>query len=244
MSLRSSAIAGARSLLRRFDIRLVRDRAMRDPVRLLLLKAREMGVGTILDVGANTGQFAQEVFGAGWDGTIVSFEPIGEPHARLAENARSRPAWIVPPPVAIGASEAVTQINVSENIVSSSLLPVGAASTEVLGETQYVRTETIRVRRLDDAADPAWPSPYAIKADTQGFELEVMKGAPETLRRTRVLMLEMSLARLYEGGARLGELYGFVEDAGFRCIALTEGFADYDRNEVLQVDGIFVRDGA
>ena len=55
-------------------------------------------------------------------------------------------------------------------------------------------------------------------------------------------MIEMSLAPLYEGGARFGELYAHCEDAGFRCIALTEGFSDYQHNEVLQVDGIFVRD--
>ena len=70
----------------------------------------------------------------------------------------------------------------------------------------------------------------------------MLKGGLEVLGRTEVIMTEMSMAPLYEGGARFGELYTFIEDAGFRCIALTEGFADYDRNEVLQVDGVFVRD--
>ena len=146
--------------------------------------------------------------------------------------------------MALGSEPSETEINVSENLVSSSLLPVGTASTDVLDETRYVRTERIAMRRLDDVLDSAWPAPFAIKTDTQGYDLEVLKGAPETLKNTKVLMVEMIMAQLYDGGARFPDLYGFIQDAGFRCIALTEGFADYEMNEVLQVDGIFIRDGA
>ena len=242
MSVRDSAVSVVRHVLRRFDARVVRDRPMRDPVRLLLLKAQELGVRTILDVGANAGQFASETFEAGWHGEIVSFEPIAVNHQRLVAAAQSNARWIVAPAVALGSQAGTSEINVSENLVSSSLLPIETTTTSVVRETRYVRTETIEVRRLDDVLDPAWPGPFAIKTDTQGFDLEVLKGAPETLKQARVLMIEMSMAPLYEGGARFCDLCTFIEDAGFRCIALTEGFADYARNEVLQVDGVFVRD--
>lgn len=232
----------ARRLAGRFGVRLVRDRAMRDPVRLLSFKASERKVATILDIGANTGQFGAELLEGGWAGQLVSFEPIGEAHSQLMARAAAHGGrWAVPSAMAIGSENGETAINVSANIMSSSLLPVGEASTSVVAETAYTRTETIQVRRLDDVIDPSWPGPFAMKLDTQGFELEVVRGATETLKRTEVIMAEMSLARLYEGGARFAELYRAIEDAGFRCIALTEGFADYDRNEVLQVDGVFVR---
>ena len=243
MSVRNAAVAGARRILRRFDAKLVRDRPMRDPVRLAVLKGHALGAKTIIDVGANVGQFASETFAAGWQGGIVSFEPIKQNHEELTRAAAAlNGRWTVAAPMALGAASGETEINVSENMVSSSLLPVGAASTDVLPSTRYLRTETIAVRRLDDVLEPALPGPFVIKTDTQGFDLEVLKGSPETLKNTKVLMIEMILAPLYEGGCRFGDLFNFCEDAGFRCIALTEGFADYDRDEVLQVDGVFVRD--
>lgn len=240
--LRDLLYSRTRRLAGRFGVRLVRDRPMRDPVRLMRAKAGERNVGTILDIGANTGQFGAELLQAGWSGKLVSFEPIAEARDQLKARAAGHgERWIIPPAMAIGSASGETAINVSANIVSSSLLPVGEASTSVIAETAYTRTETIQVRRLDEVVDPAWPGPFAMKLDTQGFELEVVRGATETLKRTQVIMVEMSLAPLYDGGARFADLYRAIEDAGFRCIALTEGFADYERNEVLQVDGVFVR---
>lgn len=240
--MRDLLYARSRRLAGRFGIKLVRDRPMRDPLRLLQTKAGERSVATILDIGANTGQFGAELLKAGWPGGLVSFEPIAEAHEQLRLRAASHGhRWIVPTAMAIGSANGETTINVSANIVSSSLLPVGEALTSVIAETGYTRTETIQVRRLDDVIDSAWPGPFAMKLDTQGFELEVVRGATETLKRTEVIMVEMSLAPLYDGGARFADLYREIENAGFRCIALTEGFADYARNEVLQVDGVFVR---
>lgn len=243
MSARDQVVAMVRKALRSFDVRLVRDRPMRDPVRLISLKARELGCRTVLDVGANIGQFGEELLRTGWNGKLVSFEPIAANHAALEVCAARFPNWSVAPAMALGAVEARADINVSENMVSSSLLPVGRASTDVLDETRYTRSEPVMVRRLDDVIQPSWPAPFAIKTDTQGFELEVLRGAPNTLSNARVLMVEMSMAPLYEGGAQFASLYSFIENAGFRCIALTEGFADCARNEVLQVDGVFVRNG-
>jgi hypothetical protein len=80
-----------------------------------------------------------------------------------------------------------------------------------------------------------------MKVDTQGFEMEVLKGAPQTLAQTSVLMLEMSLAPLYEGGARFGELFDYVIGQGFACIGIHRGFCDLEAMEMLQVDGLFAR---
>ena len=232
----------ADKVLRRFGIRLKRDRAMRDPIRLFVLKANELGAATILDVGANKGQFASEVFREGWMGDLVSFEPVTETHGRLTQSASANPHWFVSSPMALGATAGTAEINVAGNLVSSSLLEVAAASTNRNAGTRRVRTETVAVRRLDDTIEPSWAAPFALKVDAEGFDLEVLKGATNTMRNTKVIMVEMCLAPLHEGGARFGDLAKFIEDAGFRCVSLTEnGFADYEQNEVLAVDGVFVK---
>jgi FkbM family methyltransferase len=215
---------------------------MRDTVGLFLLKCRELGVRTIFDVGANRGQFGGDVIARGWTDRLVSYEPIGVCHAELAQAASKTPNWIVAPPMALGRMAQEANINVSENLMSSSLLPVSRASTDVAMETRYVRTEKIVVSTLDEVRDAQWEQPFGLKIDTQGFELEVLEGGSQTLELVEVILLEMSLAHLYSGGAQFDELFSYCVNRGFRCIALNEGFSDPRNNEMLQVDGVFVRD--
>ncbi len=241
MNARTMLERSANNFLSRFDVSLKRNRPMRDPVQLFLLKARELGAATILDIGANRGQFASEIFASGWNGDLVSFEPVAETHRSLSQAASANPHWFVHPPIALGSKAATAEINVAGNLVSSSLLRISSASTDANPQTRCVRTETVSVRPLDEVVQPSWVAPFALKTDTEGFELEVLRGGSKTLSRTRVIMIEMCLTPLHEGGAHFGDLVNFIRDAGFRCIALTEGFSDYDRNEVLAVDGVFVR---
>lgn len=217
-------------------------RTIRDPVKLLVNKAAELETRTILDVGANVGQFGSAIRKLGYAGAIVSFEPLSAAHNRLTKVASGDPAWYVAPRMALGEANGVSIINVSHNLASSSLLQVEQRSVTAAPLSGYCSTEEVPVNRLDEVIDPGWSGPYAMKLDTQGFELHVLRGAPNTLGRTKVVMVEMSLAPLYAGGASFLDVYRFFEDNGFRCITLTHGFADHERNELLQMDGVFVRD--
>ena len=227
--------------LRPFGLRLETRRAVRDPVRLLCLKMNELGVETVLDIGANVGQFVGELRREGWQGRVVSFEPVPVAHAELQRRAAADPRWIVAPPMALGRQSTSAPINVSRNLASSSLLGVKQRSTDAAPGSAPAGVTTIRVEPLDVVLGADWPAPFAIKLDTQGFELEVLAGAEETLKQTKIVMTELSLTPLYRDGAKLTDVYAWLEDAGFECIALTEGFLDLANNEMLQVDGVFVR---
>ncbi|MCB2052499.1 MAG: FkbM family methyltransferase [Novosphingobium sp.] len=228
-------------LLAQFGVSLRRNCPRRDAVALTLMKCREHGVRTVLDVGANTGQFATALRNRGWGGQIVSFEPLPDAHAALTQASTPDPAWYVAPRAAIGSRCEQAQILIARNSVSSSLLAASARSAEAESGSAQTGSLPVDVRPLDLVLPEIAAAPFALKIDTQGFEREVLAGAVGTLPHVRVAMIEMSLADLYEGGARSWEIIRAMEEAGLRCIAMPETFADTVREEVLQVDGVFVR---
>lgn len=239
---RRSLFWGIQKTLSAAGLRISFDRAVRNVLKLVCLKASERGVNTVLDIGANRGQFALDLRRHGYRGAIVSFEPLSSAHAILRDASMRDSLWHIAPRMALGEIAGSAEINIAKNLASSSLLPVLERSVLAAAVCGYSGTESTPVRRLDDVLETAWRAPFALKLDTQGFELHVLHGALNTLAGTEVVVAEMSLVDLYQGGARFVDVFGFLEDCGFRCISLVQGFADDVRHQLLQVDGVFVRD--
>lgn len=199
------------------------------------------GVDAVLDVGANTGQFASELRADfGWHGRIVSFEPLASAYAALAARAAADGRWDAHG-YGLGHADGSAQIGVAGNSYSSSLLEMLPAHLAAAPESAYVRRETVPMRRLDSVIDEVCPAPAGLylKLDVQGFERQVLAGAQAALSRVRVLQLEMSLTPLYAGAASFGELHALVEARGFVPFALEPGFARRDSGQLLQVDGLY-----
>lgn len=78
---------------------------------------------------------------------------------------------------------------------------------------QSVRTRTVEVRKLDDLMQ-AYPGRVGLKIDTEGFELDVLQGATETLARTDFAILELSLCQRFEGVAPPSRVIAALAEAG------------------------------
>jgi FkbM family methyltransferase len=198
-------------------------------------------VDTVLDVGANIGQFATTLRMAGYPGKIISFEPQSEAYARLTAMAAKDPNWTVAPRCAVGAASGEIEMNISDNSVSSSALPILEAHTGSAPASRYVAKETAPVIRLDDCDLVTRTERIFIKIDTQGFEQHVIDGAPELIKLARGIQMEMSLAPLYEGQADFMALMAQMQNAGFELWALNPGFADSSSGRLLQADSTFFR---
>jgi FkbM family methyltransferase len=223
-----------------FEIR--RSTPTSDCMAWLLGFATAAGVTTILDIGANTGQFGSTILAAGWRHRLLSFEPLSTAHARLVETAARHPQWQVAPQTAVGARKGTAEINIAGNSQSSSLLPMLERHLTAASGSGYVGTETTTVIPLDEAlADAAADECYMLKMDVQGFETEVLRGATKTMARIAVIYTEMSLQPLYAGEAVFTDLARDIMALGYRCVGLQPGYADAANREMLQVDGVFVR---
>jgi FkbM family methyltransferase len=208
--------------------------------RAVLLRAR--GVDLVLDVGANAGQYGEELREYGYGGEIVSMEPLREPYARLAARASGDPRWTALR-TAAGSQPGELTINVAANSDSSSALAMLDRHLRAAPQSAYVGHEQAPVDRLDAIAAPyvaRAQQPY-LKIDTQGFEWDVLDGATELLPRLAGVELELSLVALYEGQRTWLELVERMAAAGLRPVGLGHDFWDERTGETLQVDGIFVR---
>lgn len=200
------------------------------------------GVDLVLDVGASDGGYGRQLRQFGYDGRIVSFEPLSDAFARLSAHIADDPLWSARN-CALGEEAGAAEINIASNSASSSLLPMQAAHREAEPSVGYVGTETIAVQRLDDLIDDlAGPDERVfLKIDTQGFERQVLAGGPKAVARCVGLQLELSFVSLYEGGMLVDEALATAYGAGFHLAVIEQGWAA-PTGQMLQADGIFFRD--
>ncbi len=243
------AIEGIKQLIQRFSraVGLEVRRAKNANIEPLVLKSilDLTGATIVLDVGANLGQFGDLLFRGGFKGTLISFEAIPDVHSRLVQHAKSqRGSWLVAPCAALGSQRGRVEINIAGNSVSSSLLPMTRAHQDAEPRSKYFEKRLIDMVTLDELAPSVTPAAgnILLKVDTQGYEMEVLKGARSILGRTVALQLELSLTPLYEGAPTLVEMISFMKSQGYELFSLIPGFRDKRSGRLLQVDGFFVRE--
>lgn len=206
--------------------------------RSLARLAVDLDVTTLIDIGANQGQFAAEVRRAGFAGRMVSFEPGSAAFKSLQRNASGDPAWEVLN-LAVGAGRSRATLNVSKNSVSSSLRRAMPTHLDAAPLSAVTNRETVEVVALDSLDLP--DGPLAIKIDTQGFEMQVLQGARATLEQVVLLQVELSLVELYDGQSSALDVLDFLTSVGFNIFDVERGFADGDSGRLLQIDAILTR---
>lgn len=205
-------------------------------------QVREHGIETVLDIGANTGQFAVLMRQSGFTGRIHSVEPLQSAYTRLQAAARRDPRWTVQR-AAVGAEEGTLTMNVSGNSVSSSVLPMLERHASAAPSAQYVAQEDVPATTVDDIvrAQDLDPERTLLKIDVQGYEKAVLDGASKTLPAFRAVRTEMSLVPLYEGQVLMPELVAELAALGFDLWFIEPGFVEPATRRLLQLDGMFFR---
>jgi len=183
-----------------------------------------LGIMSIIDVGANAGQFRDQMRDeVGFTGPIYSFEPDPTLAAVLARPAASDPAWTVFP-CALGATAGMMAFNIMDNPVYNSFhVPDTEEASHAANGNRVVRTVDVEVRTVDvevrtlDAAAASIPdlAHAFLKIDTQGFDLEVLKGGDAVVRQIPALQTEVALKQLYSGRPSMQESITAFGKLGF-----------------------------
>jgi FkbM family methyltransferase len=215
--------------------------AKRSVLRDVLVK---LDINCVLDVGGNHGQYGMALRGIGYRGWIVSFEPIKANFEVLEDVAKRNGRWRVFG-YALGAVNGRLLINVAERSVFSSFLTPREDSQTRFPKNRVERREEVEVRRLDGILATCLsginsPRIY-LKMDTQGFDLEVMKGAESVLSRILALQTEVSFKNIYMGMPGFTESIKELQVRGFDVVDFLPVTADVDGLCAIEMDCVMAR---
>jgi FkbM family methyltransferase len=177
----------------------------------------------IFDVGANKGQ-SIERFRRTWrSGKIIAFE--ANPGLALDLELKWACPNITVKPVAVGSSAGCVEFSIFENDELSSCLNLSSAESNPFALTVLKARIDVPVITLDAyAQEEGFKEIDLLKIDTQGFDLKVLRGASELLRRSSVdaILVEVNFIEIYENECSFGEIERFLAEMSYGLIGLYE----------------------
>ncbi len=189
----------------------------------LLNLVHHLGIDLVLDVGANEGQFGRRLRDRGYRGQIHSFEPVGETFERLRQASGQDPNWHVHR-MALGAEPGEALINVTASSDLASFLDPNDFGSERYQNIAVASQERVPISTVDlflaGLKDDVVSANILLKMDTQGFDLNVFRGATQSLGRVAALLSELSIAPIYANMPHYLEALKVYEDAGFALTGL------------------------
>jgi FkbM family methyltransferase len=196
---------------------------------------RDLKINCVLDVGARYGEYGAFLRSIGYTDHIISFEPVAESYAKLEKLAASDPKWHTVRK-ALGAVDGTIPINVANSTVFSSFRQANANGPAVFQTaSQTVRQEDVSVCRLEHVfgtVTEGIPNPRVyLKLDTQGWDIEVLKGADSTINSVLAMQSEISVRPVYTDMPDYVESLATLQTLGFEPV----GFFPVSYDGVLSV---------
>lgn len=228
----------------KFRIQLKKHNFFNSEMQQLVKILREYQIPVVFDVGANIGQFASELRKEGYDGKIVSFEPLSEAHSILKKEADSDNNWIVAPRCAVGDSNGRIDINISGNLASSSILDIKDRHIEAAPGTNYVGKESVTIHDIDSILGSyvTEEENCFIKIDTQGFEEQVINGSIKSLSKIAGFYMELSLVELYSNELLMYDMFKKMKSLHFNLIGIWPSFINPNSGHTYQVNATFLKE--
>lgn len=197
-------------------------------------------IGTLIDVGANKGQFSLLVREHHTAAAIYAVEPLAESGDIYSAHFASDDK-VTLLRCAAGSRQDSQTINISGRADSSSMLPITAAQESAFPGTAQTGTRTVPVEPLDSLIDAgAVASPLLIKLDIQGYELEALKGMPRLMAKADYIYMELSFTALYADQPLASDVVSWLSVRGFD-LAIVNGVTRSRAGIPVQADVLFMR---
>lgn len=196
---------------------------------------------TVIDVGANTGQFSVAASNEFHCADIYPIEPDPRTATKLRQN--------VPPLIAaniitkaVGERDGTIVFNVNADSQVSSILPLGHDRQRAFPNSVVMQQISVPLTTLDSifSATPL-AKPILLKIDVQGYEDQVIAGASNFLDSVSWVVMEVSFARLYEGEQDFMSIIGLMSNHGFRFVRPLNFHQAGKSLDIIEMDALFER---
>jgi FkbM family methyltransferase len=207
-----------------------------------LLGLTEYDIGTVLDIGANTGQSAHFYRQAFPNALIYSFEPLPAAYRKLDEWAHRQNGKARALNLALG--DYTGPMTIREHVdfsPSSSFLKSTRHSTVLFPQTSRQQDVQVSMARLDDIATDLGIKPgILIKMDVQGLEDRVIEGGKTVFSQALACIMEVSLQPLYDGQPTFKDLCFLMDGLGFEYAGNILQVYD-EKGRVIYLDALFTK---
>lgn len=201
---------------------------------------RDLDIKTVLDIGANIGQFASSIRQVLPEAQIYSFEPLKSCFEALVAS-RAQDHKFKAFNYALGDKEEQVEMHKSAYSPSSSILDMSQTHKDLFPHTKEHSNEKIQIKRLDEVMkDLNLEREILIKVDVQGFENKVLVGGQQTFAKAEAIIMEVSFVKLYEGQPNFDQLYTDLKKLGFEYRGSLEQKNDKHSGVVISEDSLFI----
>lgn len=207
-----------------------------------LLGLRNLNIRTIIDIGANKGQFAKMISNIFPQSKIYCFEPLSEPFNALSQFAEKNNR-ITSYNFALGDREGDLNIfSHIEHSPSSSFLKTTNTCEQLYPMTKKQISTKVKITTLDgwrENFENPLPLDILIKCDVQGCEDRVIRGGARTFSMAKACLLEINLDCLYEGQATFKDIFLLLHNLGFKYAGNVEQHYAQDGHTIF-IEAVFV----
>lgn len=170
---------------------------------------------TIVDIGANKGQFSLACERWAPKAKIFAFEPLSFPAITFKSIFKDNPN-IKLYEVAIGPEEKECLMHISAREDSSSLLPIGEGQVKkFLGTQEIAQTKICMSPLISQIGELNIQSPAMLKLDVQGFEMQALEGCMNLLKKFDLIYCECSFIELYIGQKLASDVIKRLQEENF-----------------------------
>jgi len=199
-----------------------------------------LDIDCVFDVGAHEGEYRDLLRSIGYEGQIVSFEPIPALASALRERAKGDSLWRIEETALdsesrqvefhVAASDSLSSIHapLSGGPFGSDIAPANKLTIQTLTLEQYIQEHREKFSRAR----------AFLKMDTQGHDLAIASGAGQLLGEFAGIQTEVPIAPLYEDQPTFGDTIAFFEANGFAVNALLS--THYAFPTLIEVDFLLI----
>ncbi len=209
---------------------------------LIVTRLKHAGIlpKTVVDIGANVGQFAVAASRLFEGAKIVSIEPDARTAVRLRANLKSEGVDVLVTAVGDYVGEAVFHRNKDSQV--SSMLTLGQDRISAFPQSTVVEEIKVPISTLDALfRNRKLDEPVLVKIDVQGAEDKVIRGGADFLRQVEWVLMEVTFADLYDGEMDFQGISELMLQAGFKFIRPLNFHVSPLTGEIIEMDALFQR---